>query len=217
MTDDVTMTSHSTAPSIGADHDEQERPGEVPGLQQLHELEAPSMPRIVPPTKREREAQVLEDASDRAGLPARPLAELRVLANRLFRIMEADHPPLFAYERYLAVTGEIQSRVDRITARNVAGRDREVFKNSPYNSRFELYCDGSLAAYVRYSMMRGELTLRTLTEKPGFEDRGFGRTLLRHAMLDAHRRRLRVVPGCPAVRAFLEQHPQYLALSGTFG
>lgn len=167
----------------------------------------------VPLTKREREAQWMGAALETPDLSAVPLAELRVLANRMFRMLDSDHPPLQAGERYAAAVEEIEERSRRIAARGEAGGIREVFKDSGFNSRFELYFDGSLAAYIRYSMLGGQLTLRALVEKPGFEDRGLGPVLMRHAMLNAHKRRLSVVAGCPSAQAFVEQNPQYRTLA----
>ena len=108
---------------------------------------------------------------------------------------------------------EIETRSDLAKRPGSVDRSREVFKDSAYNSRFELYCDGSLAAYIRYSIQEGELVLRALVEKPEFEGRGLWQGLMRQAMLNAHKRRLRVSPRCPAAQVFLRQHPQYLALT----
>ena len=164
------------------------------------------------PTPRERETLWMEAALDAGDLASVPLAELRVLANRMFRLLDTDHPPQQAAERYAALVTEIEDRARRAAAR---ADIREVFKDSPFNSRFELYFDGHLAAYIRYSMLGGRLTLRALVEKAGFEGRGLGVVLMRRAMLNAHKRRLSVVPGCPSAQAFLEQNPQYRTLART--
>jgi predicted GNAT family acetyltransferase len=164
-------------------------------------------------TKREREAQWMVSALETPDLTTVPLADLRILANRMFRILDSDRPPLQAGERYAAVVDEIQDRSRAIAARGSSRGIREVFKDSGFNARFELYFDGSLAAYIRYSMLGGQLTLRALVEKPGFEGRGLGSVLMRHAMLNAHKRRLSVVAGCAAAQAFIEQNPQYRTLA----
>lgn len=202
------MTELSTAPTVAS-------PGSGPGLHVVPDSPASleSDPAVVaPPTKREREALWMGEALDAFDLSAMSLADLRVMANRMFRLLDADRPPLQAGERYQAAVAEIRSRARRVAARGGAP-SREVFNDSPCTSRFELFIDGSLAAYLRYSMLGGQLTLRALVEKPGFEDRGLGRVLLRRAMLNAHKRRLAVVAGCASARAFLEQNPQYLTLA----
>ena len=155
----------------------------------------------------------MQAALEASDLTSVPTAELRVVANRMYLLMDADRPPHGAAERYEAVIDEIETRIAQARRPGAAARSREVFKDSAYNSRFELYCDGMLAAYIRYSIQKGELVLRTLVEKPEFEGRGLWQGLVREAMLNAHKRRLSVRPGCPAAHAFLHQHPQYLALT----
>lgn len=165
-----------------------------------------------PPTKREREALSMASVLDGGDLAVVPLAELRVLANAMFRSLDTDAPPRWASERYGAVVDEIERRMGRIAAQRGASV-RRVFRDSPVGSRFELYFDGYLAAYLRYSIRAGRLTLRAVVENAGFEGRGLERVLMRGAMLDAHRRRIDVIPGCAPAREFLERNPQYLALA----
>ncbi|MBG6225525.1 putative GNAT family acetyltransferase [Arthrobacter sp. CAN_A2] len=169
---------------------------------------------VAPPTKREREAQWMEDATV-SDVGTLSLADLRVLADRMFRLLDADSPPPQAGERYAAVVGEIEHRGRRAAARGDATVSRQVFKDSAFSSRFELFVDGGLAAYLEYSMLGGELTLRALVEMRGFEQRGLGPVLMRRAVLSAHKRRLDLVAGCAAARRFLEQNPQYRTLTRT--
>ena len=77
--------------------------------------------------------------------------------------------------------------------------------------RFELWAGGRLAVldYVR----RGERIYLVHTEVPEeIERRGYGSALARAALEHARRERLRVVPSCPFVRAFIESHPEYAEL-----
>lgn len=170
-------------------------------------------PVLAPPTKREREAQWLECAVRAGDLADLSLADLRVMANRMFRLLDGETPPVEAHERYTAAVEEIESRLERSTPDDDDGHDRAVFKDSAFSSRYELYLDGALAAYIRYSIVSGQLTLRALVEKPGYEDRGLDRILLRHSFLNAHRRRLAVVPACPAAHTFLDRYRQYRTLA----
>ena len=170
-------------------------------------------PSVAPPTKREREAGWMQAALEVLDLTSVPMAELRVTANRMYLLMDTDRPPQWAAERYEAVVDEIEERSAQAKRAGTTRGAREVFKDSAYGSRFELYCDGALAAYIRYSIRDGELVLRALVEKPEFEGRGLWQGLVREAMLNAHKRRLRVSPRCPAAQAFLRQYPQYLALT----
>jgi predicted GNAT family acetyltransferase len=130
----------------------------------------------------------------------------------MFRLLDTDGPPLLATERYAALVDEIEDRARRVAFR---ASPREVFKDPAFNSRFELSFDGRLAAYIRYTMVGGRLTLRALVETAGFEGQGRGRVLMRRAMLNAHKRRFSVVPGCAPAEAFLERNPQYRTLART--
>ena len=176
--------------------------------------EDPAADAVVPPTKREREAQWMEDATA-SDVGTASLADLRGLANRMFRLLDTAFPPEQAVERYAAAVGEIERRARRVAVRGDTAITREVFKDSAFGSRFELFVDGGLAAYLDYSMLGGRLTLQALVEMPGFEQRGVGRLLMRRAVLSAHRRRLDLVAGCAAARDFLRQNPQYLTLGRT--
>ncbi|WP_043441551.1 GNAT family N-acetyltransferase [Arthrobacter sp. L77] len=169
---------------------------------------------VVPPTKREREAHWMEDAAALDVGTASP-ADLRGLANRMFRLLDAAFPPDQAGERYAAAVGEIERRARRVAAHPDTTISRGVVKDSAFGSRFELFVDGGLAAYLEYSMLGGQLTLRALVGMPGCEQRGLGRVLMRHAVLSAHKRRLDLVAGCEAARLFLQQNPQYRTLART--
>ncbi|MFJ6000745.1 GNAT family N-acetyltransferase [Arthrobacter sp. NPDC092385] len=182
------------------------------GFDTEHEPSADVPPTDVPPTQRERDAQWMASAADTPDMASLSLADLRVMANRTFRLLDSDHPPVHASDRYSAAVTEIELRARRSAARGGAGV-RDVFKDSPYNSRFELYLDGSLAAYIKYSLLGGHLTLRALVELPGFEGRGLERVLMRRAVLNAHKRRLTVVPACPVADTFLDRNPQYRTLA----
>lgn len=182
------------------------------GFDAEHEPPTAVAPIAVPPTKRERDAQWMASAADAPDMASLSLADLRVMANRMFSLLDSDHPPMHASDRYSAAVAEIELRARRAAARGGAGV-RGVFKDSPYNSRFELYLDGSLAAYIKYSLLGGRLTLRALVELPGFEGRGLEGVLMRGAMLNAHKRRLSVVPACAAAHSFLDRNPQYRTLA----
>lgn len=173
------------------------------------DAESPS----APPTKREREAEWMRLALEIRDMSELPMSDLRVLADRMFRLLDSDHPPFNADERYAAAVAEIKDRSRQRSAQGPAAARREVFKDSAFGSRFELFLDGRLAAYLRYALVGGQLTLRVFVEMPGFEGSGLGPVLMRHAMLHAHKRRLSVVPGCEAALTFLSRNPQYRALA----
>lgn len=73
--------------------------------------------------------------------------------------------------------------------------------------------DGELAGFAAYEL-DGHAIVFTHTEVDGaYEGRGVGTTLVRGA-LDALRERggLRVVPRCPFVKHFVDEHPDYAEL-----
>jgi predicted GNAT family acetyltransferase len=202
---DISILSGITGASAGEPRSADPEPAPLPAL-------LPASSDDAPPTQREREALSMASVLDGGDPALVPLAELRILANATFRSLDSDAPPRWALERYGAVVDEIERRMRRIATQRGAPA-RGVFRDSPVGSRFELYFDGCLVAYLRYSIRAGRLTLRAVVENPGFEGKGLGRVLIRGAMLDAHRRRIDVITECVPAQEFLQRNPQYLALA----
>lgn len=75
-------------------------------------------------------------------------------------------------------------------------------------SRYEARLDGELAGVIDYVMKRGRIALVHTEVLPTFEGRGIASRLARHALDDARRRGLIVIPSCPYVKAYLERHPE---------
>lgn len=171
----------------------------------------------------ERESDWLERALAIDDFSLASIRELRVMANQLYRLIDADFPPAEATERYEAIAEELDLRSTQTTDHDlrsgqikdagVAERAQEIFRDNPLYCRFELFIDGTLAAYMKYTMHGGQLNLTDGVEQPGFRDRGIDMVLMRHIMLNTHKRRLRVVPQCPSAFAFLADNPQYLTLA----
>jgi predicted GNAT family acetyltransferase len=143
---------------------------------------------------RDRDAAWLEDTLLIADFSAMPLRRLRTMANRLYRLLDVDFPPAGAVERYQTVTEELTLRAADTGDRTAGGNRQEVFNDNRFHSRFELYDDGVLAAYMKYVITAGRLFLLGGAEQPGFRGDGLGDVLTRHILLDAHKRRLEVVP-----------------------
>lgn len=84
-------------------------------------------------------------------------------------------------------------------------------EHDPTAQRFFAQLDAgqALLAYER----KGNTIVFTHTEVPkAREGEGIGTALAGAALKYAKRENLRVVPRCPFVRAFVEQHPEYQAL-----
>ena len=88
--------------------------------------------------------------------------------------------------------------------------ENNVVDNRAENE-FELEVDGhrAIAAY----QLEGDTITFTHTLVPKkLEGRGVGSKLIRAALDSARDRRLKVIPICPFVKAFIERHPEYRAL-----
>jgi predicted GNAT family acetyltransferase len=85
-------------------------------------------------------------------------------------------------------------------------------RDNPARSRFEILVDGEVAGFVSYLDRGEEWTLVHTEVDPAYEHRGLAGELIR-TTLDAMRDRgASVLPQCRFVRAFITEHPEYLAL-----
>ncbi|WDF33207.1 hypothetical protein PTW37_15370 [Arthrobacter agilis] len=91
---------------------------------------------------------------------------------------------------------------------------RETFRNNPLYCRFELFIGGNLAVYMKYTVTGGTVTHVYGAELQGFPDLGACQILMRGIVLDAHKRRLNLIPRCAMAHAFLVDHPQYQHRTG---
>ncbi len=80
-------------------------------------------------------------------------------------------------------------------------------KNNESANQFELG-----AAFLRYRLKPGEITLVHTEVPPDLEGRGIGGALARAALDYARSTGLQVVPLCPFVAAYLKRHPEYADL-----
>jgi predicted GNAT family acetyltransferase len=138
--------------------------------------------------------------------------QLRIMVNHAYKLMDTDFPSFIVINCYEMIVDEFEHRARRVAAHGASHRARETFRDNPLYRRFELFHNGDLAAYVKYTLAGGDIVLIDGAEQPGHHDPGIGATLVRHILLNSHRRRLRVVPRCSMVYAFLADHPQYRAL-----
>jgi predicted GNAT family acetyltransferase len=85
---------------------------------------------------------------------------------------------------------------------------RPVITDSSERERYEAHLDGELAGILEYNVRRGRIALIHTEVLPVHEGRGVGSALVRFALDDARRRRLRVIAICPYVRDHLTRHPE---------
>jgi predicted GNAT family acetyltransferase len=83
--------------------------------------------------------------------------------------------------------------------------------------RYEAYADGELAGFADYEISDGLITFVHTEVDDRFEGRGVGSTLARLALDDVRARGDRkVVPKCPFIKGWIEEHEEYLPLVHEF-
>ncbi len=83
-------------------------------------------------------------------------------------------------------------------------------------SRFELVVDGHMAYEVFERFPGGIAYLHTIVPKT-LGGRGVGSALVRHILDYAVSHQLKVRPDCPFVKAYIDKHPEYQAISLAHG
>jgi predicted GNAT family acetyltransferase len=75
-------------------------------------------------------------------------------------------------------------------------------------SRFELESEG-VTAIANYRVTEGVMTFTHTEVPPQFRNRGIASQLVRGALEVARTRRLKVVPRCSFVAAYIARHPEF--------
>lgn len=173
-------------------------------------------------TRHQRDSTLLDEDLSTENLTALSTRQLRVLVNQAYKMIDTDYPPSGALERYEMITEELEHRAQQAAERGNGSMDaghqlKETFRDNPLYCRFELFIDGTLAAYVKYTMAGAQIVLLDGVEQPTFRDQGIDATLMRHVVLNAHKRRLGLIPQCPMAFSFFADHPQYQVLTAHLG
>lgn len=87
-----------------------------------------------------------------------------------------------------------------------------VIENNQELRRYELFEQGDLAGFVQYSMREDELWLHYTQLKRRYKSEELVEELLLHVLDDVRRRRLALMPFCPAMRTFMAARPGYAHL-----
>lgn len=84
-------------------------------------------------------------------------------------------------------------------------------KDDPGESRYVVYVDGQLAGFSDYVLddSRNRIVFQHTEVDDAYEGQGVGGALVRATLDDVRRRRLRVLPQCPFVKAWIDDHPDY--------
>jgi uncharacterized protein len=104
---------------------------------------------------------------------------------------------------YFRGTGELEA-----AAGTLSPADAEVV-DVPEKSRYELRLDGRLIGLAAYRRRDGRISFTHTEVDESCEGRGFGSRLAEAALDDARRQGLRILPLCPFVAHYVEQHPEY--------
>ena len=84
-----------------------------------------------------------------------------------------------------------------------------VVVHVPKASRYELRLDGRLIGLAAYRRRDGRIAFTHTEVDEALEGRGFGSRLAAAALEDAGRQGLEVVPLCPFIAYYIQQHPKY--------
>ena len=87
-------------------------------------------------------------------------------------------------------------------------------RDDPLASRFELRVNGVLAGYVTYRDGRSGRAFEHTVITTEYQGMGLASQLIRYALDEARATGRNVLPFCPFVRSFVQQHPAYVDLVG---
>jgi predicted GNAT family acetyltransferase len=85
-----------------------------------------------------------------------------------------------------------------------------TFRDDPDNDRYVAEVAGEVAAFTNYHVVRDDRRLfdHTVTNS-GYEGQGVASQLVQFALDDMRAKGYRIVPQCPFVAGFVDDHPQY--------
>jgi predicted GNAT family acetyltransferase len=97
---------------------------------------------------------------------------------------------------------------DELEAASEVAAEPEVV-DRPEASRYELRLGGRLIGLAAYRRRNGRIVFTHTEVDESCSGRGFGSLLAAAALDDARRQGLEVVPLCPFMAHFIEEHPEY--------
>ena len=89
--------------------------------------------------------------------------------------------------------------------------DVEVTDNQD-KARFEIVADGELAGFALYHLRDGVIAFTHTQTDDRFRGHGLGGRLVQASLDAARARHLVVLPYCPFMRSWLDEHPEYADL-----
>lgn len=138
--------------------------------------------------------------------------ELRMLCNQAYRMLDTDWPPFESVGRYQTLCDALDVREAAAHQRSRLAESRERFRDNQWTDAFELIRNGVVAGRMRYRLRQQDVSLLDLVVDPRFEGPDIAQALIRHILLDLHRRRLSTTSFCPSVAAFVSARPEFATL-----
>jgi len=91
--------------------------------------------------------------------------------------------------------------------------DRTVeVRDVPARHRFEVVVDGQVAGFARYRLEGGDVAFLHTEVDDAYEGEGLGSRLVREALEQVADRGVGVLPYCPFVKTYLQQHRDLVQL-----
>jgi hypothetical protein len=88
--------------------------------------------------------------------------------------------------------------------------------DAPEASRYELRLEGRVIGFAAYRRRRNDRIVFIHTEvDESYKGRGLGNRLAKAALDDVRGKGLVIVPLCPFIARYIQQHPEYQELTGT--
>jgi uncharacterized protein len=84
--------------------------------------------------------------------------------------------------------------------------------DNPDNARYEIHADGELAGFINYKLDQKDLAFMHTEIKDRFRGKGIAGRLIQASLDSIRERGLSVLPYCPFVQRWIEEHPDYVAL-----
>ena len=81
-------------------------------------------------------------------------------------------------------------------------------RDNPDRHRFEIDLGDGTFAFAEYTLPAGKIMFTHTEVPPGHEGQGIGSALIRHALDEARRRALMVIPICPFFAAYMQRHAE---------
>jgi hypothetical protein len=78
--------------------------------------------------------------------------------------------------------------------------------------RYEARIDGAVAGLVTYRLRPGRIEFMHTEVRPAYEGHGLGGRLAEFVLDDARRRGISVVPTCPFIKEYIDEHDAYADL-----